>query len=73
METKDCYVCPKCGGKGMVGAIVPLVGNVRYDAVGCECGTQWRVYYEFANATTEVTFMPENAAEDVTGPTIVEE
>ena len=67
------YVCPKCGANGAVAAIMPVTGNVRYDAVVCECGTQWRVYYEFVNPTTEVTFMPQDEAETVSGPTVVEE
>jgi ribosomal protein S27AE len=58
----ELYQCPNCGENGSIMAIMPLIKNIRYDAIGCpSCGAEWRVYYEFAFAEREVMFMPESA------------
>lgn len=57
-EQQNVYACPVCGEQGRVGGIMPLIDNVRYDAVQCDCGAQWRVYYKFENPKTEVTYIP---------------
>lgn len=67
-EQNDVYVCPRCGKKGMVNGIMPLLDNVRYDVVGCECGVQWRVYYKFENPKTEVVYVPADEGADEPKP-----
>ena len=55
----EVYICPHCGGQGKIMGIMPIIGNVRYDAVACECGAEWRVYYEFTDPVKEVMYIPE--------------
>lgn len=64
-EQDKAYVCPNCGKNGGVAGIIPILNGVRYDAVSCACGCQWRVYYKFENPNVEVTYIPpkENEAE----------
>jgi len=70
-EQQNVYVCPVCGRQGKVCGIMPLIENIRYDSVQCECGVQWRVYYKFENPKAEVMYAP--ADKDVDEPKPEEE
>lgn len=59
-EQQNVYVCPRCGRQGRIQTIMPLLDDVRYDAVQCECGVLWRVYYKFTNPKTEIMFVPQD-------------
>ena len=67
-EQNDVYVCPRCGKRGSISTIVPLLEGVRYDNVTCECGVQWRVYYKFENPKTEVVYVPADEGADEPKP-----
>lgn len=69
-EQQNVYACPLCGEQGRVGGIMPLIDNVRYDAVQCDCGAQWRVYYKFENPKTEVTYIPPQEEKEADSSTV---
>ena len=58
MPEQNMYTCPHCGAQGIINAIMPVVEDVRYDAVSCDCGAKWRVYYKFKSPKVEVLYTP---------------
>ena len=59
------YKCPVCGAQGKIMTIVPHMNDTRYDLVVCECGAEWRVYYEFKNPFVELMYAPKAEEKDV--------
>ena len=58
MTIKDSLICPSCGNGGRIVGVQPLLDNVRFDTVECECGTSWRAYYNVSDVVTEIIRVP---------------
>ena len=72
MTIKDSLICPSCGNGGRIVGVQPLLDNVRFDTIECDCGTSWRAYYSVGDVVTEITRVPmeddvvDEKTEDVT-------
>ena len=58
MTIKDSLICPSCGNSGRIVGVQPLLENVRFDTIECECGTSWRAYYNVGDVVTEIVRVP---------------
>lgn len=61
MNIKENFQCPHCNGRKInLDSAAPILSNVLMINMTCsDCGTQWRVYMQAADITSEIVRIPE--------------
>lgn len=74
MNIKENFKCPHCSGRKInLDSAAPMLANVLLINMTCsDCGTQWRVYMQAADITSEIVNVPAEQNAETLEPVSVE-